>query len=199
MMAFRTLLSHRFYRQIITCVGVVTLSMMMATSFAQADQDDSRLPALFEQLKQAESEDKAQTTARQIWQIWSQYPQSPEVENQLATGTILMNAGKFSQAEQIFTAIIDRYPDFAEPWNKRATLYFLQGRFEASRADIAQTVAREPSHFGALSGLGLVEMHLGNFKAALSAYEAAHQLHPYLQGYDKITETLKKSLGGQAL
>lgn len=173
--------------------------MVIAMSTAKADQTDTRLPALFEELKKADDKTTAESTARQIWKIWSQYPQSPAIEKQLAAATLLMNAGKFAKAEQILTTIISEHPDFAEAWNRRATLYFLQGQFEASRADIAQTMIREPAHFGALSGLGLVEMHLGNYKAALNAYEAAHQLHPFLEGYDEITQSLRKSLGGLAL
>lgn len=176
-----------------------TLFLACSLYTAQADQNDMRLPELFESLKAAPDKQTAQQTATQIWEIWSEYPKNPAAEAQLATATLLMNNGRFAQSEDILNRLIAEHPDFAEAWNRRATLYFFQGRFEASRADIAQTILREPAHFGALSGLGLVEMHMGNFQAALDAYEQAVQLHPYLEGYDEITTNLRRSLGGVAL
>ena len=110
-----------------------------------------------------------------------------------------MNAGNLHAAEKTFTNIIDADPTFAEAWNKRATVYFLMGAFAQSKRDIAQTIIREPRHFGALSGLGLVETHLGNYAAALKAYEQAAALHPYLEGYEEITNALKKLIVGDPI
>jgi tetratricopeptide (TPR) repeat protein len=110
-----------------------------------------------------------------------------------------MNAGSLRAAEETFTTIIDTDPAFAEAWNKRATVYFLMGAFAQSKRDIAQTIIREPRHFGALSGLGLVETHLGNYAAALKAYEQAAALHPYLEGYEEITTALKKLAAGSPI
>jgi tetratricopeptide (TPR) repeat protein len=110
-----------------------------------------------------------------------------------------MNAGSLRAAEETLTTIIDTDPAFAEAWNKRATVYFLMGAFSQSKRDIAQTIIREPRHFGALSGLGLVETHLGNYAAALKAYEQAAALHPYLKGYEGITSALKKLATGDPI
>ena len=67
------------------------------------------------------------------------------------------------------------------------------GAYELSKQDIAQTIVREPQHFGALSGLGLVETHIGNYDAALKAYEKAASIHPFLEGYDDMVGTIKKT------
>ena len=177
------------------CIG------LLAAPFSRlyADQADARLPALFEALKDTSDAAAAEAIAGQIWAIWSEHGDDERLSQNLQLGTAQMNAGRLRQAEQIFTTIIDTDPAFAEAWNKRATVYFLMGAFAQSKRDIAQTIIREPRHFGALSGLGLVETHLGNYTAALKAYEQAATLHPYLEGYDDITAALEKLAAGDPI
>ena len=164
-----------------------------------ADQTDARLPALFTELRTTSEAEKAKIVAAEIWQIWSEHSDNDRLSERLKIGIAQMEAGRLRQAEQIFTTIIDADPAFAEAWNKRATVYFLMGAYDRSKRDIAQTILREPRHFGALSGLGLVETHLGNYKAALNAYEQAIALHPYLENYEEITTALKKLVAGEAI
>ena len=164
-----------------------------------ADQTDARLPALFTELRTTSEAEKAKIVAAEIWQIWSEHSDNDKLSERLKIGIAQMQAGRLRQAEQIFTAIIDTDPAFAEAWNKRATVYFLMGAYTQSKRDIAQTILREPRHFGALSGLGLVETHLGNYEAALKAYEQAIALHPYLENYEDITMALKKLVAGEAI
>ncbi|MGB1395843.1 MAG: tetratricopeptide repeat protein [Candidatus Puniceispirillaceae bacterium] len=164
-----------------------------------ADQTDARLPALFTKLRTTSEAEKAKIVAAEIWQIWSEHSDNDRLSERLKIGIAQMEAGRLRQAEQIFTTIIDTDPAFAEAWNKRATVYFLMGAYDRSKRDIAQTILREPRHFGALSGLGLVETHLGNYEAALNAYEQAIALHPYLENYEEITTALKKLVAGEAI
>lgn len=164
-----------------------------------ADQTDARLPALFTELRTTSEAEKAKIVAAEIWRIWSKHRDNDRLSERLKIGIAQMEAGRLRQAEQIFTAIIDTDPAFAEAWNKRATVYFLMGAYDRSKRDIAQTILREPRHFGALSGLGLVETHLGNYEAALNAYEQAIALHPYLENYEEITTALKKLVAGEAI
>lgn len=164
-----------------------------------ADQTDARLPALFTELRTTSEAEKAKIVAAEIWRIWSKHRDNDRLSERLKIGIAQMEAGRLRQAEQIFTTIIDTDPAFAEAWNKRATVYFLMGAYDRSKRDIAQTILREPRHFGALSGLGLVETHLGNYEAALNAYEQAIALHPYLENYEEITTALKKLVAGEAI
>ena len=168
-------------------------------SYLQADQLDMRLPALFEELNTTSDKATAKAIANQIWAIWSEHGDNEHLSQNLLLGTAQMNAGSLRAAEKTFTTIINTDPAFAEAWNKRATVYFLMGAFAQSKRDIAQTIIREPRHFGALSGLGLVETHLGNYAAALKAYEQAAALHPFLEGYEEITTTLKKLAAGEPI
>ena len=176
---------------------VVVLSMIGNSCLA--DQKDPRLPELFERLKLATDAKTAQLTASDIWRIWLEKPDNERLSRLLRKGTEQMNAGRLLEAENLFTEVIHAAPDFAEAWNKRATVYFLMGAYDLSKQDIAQTIAREPRHFGALSGLGLVETHIGDYDAALKAYEKAASIHPFLEGYDKMVGTLKKLAQGTPL
>ena len=178
---------------------LITLALGLSGNISKADQNDPRLPKLFESLKNATDAKTAQVTASDIWRIWSEKPDDKRIAELLRQGTEQMNAGYLRKAEKLFTLVIDAAPDFAEAWNKRATVYFLMGAYDLSKKDIAQTIAREPQHFGAWSGLGLVETHIGNYDAALKAYEKARRIHPFLEGYENMVDKLKKLAQGTHL
>ena len=190
----------RPYRHLITfTVFLLALFISFHSGPVRADQTDPRLPGLFDSLRTATNAAAAQATADRIWRIWSENPDNALLTQTLNEGVAQMNAGRLREAERLFTSVIEADPDFAEAWNKRATLYFLMGAYDLSKRDIAQTIAREPQHFGALSGLGLVETHIGNYDAALKAYEQAAAIHPFMDGYDDIVSALKKLVKGTAL
>jgi tetratricopeptide (TPR) repeat protein len=157
-----------------------------------AGQDDLRLNNLFLDLREASDSERAKATSSKIWQIWSEHPNDELLTKALQSGIQLMNAGRLRNAEQVFTSIIAADNSFAEAWNKRATVYFMMGKYLQSKKDIAQTIMREPRHFGAFSGLGLVEVHFGNYEAALKAYQQAAEIHPYLEGYENIVTELTR-------
>ena len=182
-----------------TVAILFTLALGFSGNISKADQNDPRLPKLFESLKSATDAKTAQVTASDIWRIWSEKSDDKRIAELLRQGTEQMNAGQLRKAEKLFTLVINAAPDFAEAWNKRATVYFLMGAYDLSKKDIAQTIAREPQHFGAWSGLGLVETHIGNYDAALKAYEKAATIHPFLEGYENMVEKLRKLAQGTPL
>jgi len=142
-----------------------------------ADQTDSALEPLFEQLQQAKSNSQAKAIEAQIWQLWL----DTEDENAAALMsqlTYAMSVGQHQLALKLSNQLIDSNPDFAEAWNKRATIQYLLGNHGLSVADIKQTLLLEPRHFGALSGLGLIFMASGNYNAALDAFNAVLNLSP---------------------
>ena len=93
-----------------------------------------------------------------------------------------------------FSRLIEMQPKFAEAWNKRATVYYALHDYDASARDIAETLKLEPRHFGALSGLGLVNIALGRYQAALTAFEMAVAHHPNLRGARENIKNLKEEL-----
>jgi tetratricopeptide (TPR) repeat protein len=110
-----------------------------------------------------------------------------------------MGAGDFLTALQTFNAMVKLEPDFAEGWNKRTTVLYLIDNYDASVADVQRTLALEPRHFGALSGLGLIYDALEEKKKALEAYRSALKIHPHLFGVEMRIEQLSKEIEGQRI
>jgi tetratricopeptide (TPR) repeat protein len=101
-----------------------------------------------------------------MWQVWSRSG-DPTIDRLFATGLEQMNARQGEQAVETFSEIIRRKPDFAEGWNKRATVYYLLGEYQKSLADCDEVMKRNPYHFGALSGYGMIYMQLDQPASAL--------------------------------
>ncbi len=110
-----------------------------------------------------------------------------------------MTDGRNEEALAAFTKATDTQRDFAEAWNKRATANYLLGRYEASVLDIQKTLELEPRHFGALSGLGLINLALGREREALKAFEAARQIHPFLPGSETHIRELREKIRGRGI
>jgi tetratricopeptide (TPR) repeat protein len=181
---------------------MVLTAMMIAAGLsampAHAAQNDPRLTRLFEALKAAQSQGQAHALENQIARIWAESA-DPETQGLMRQGLTLMAAHDRKAALEAFDEMVAHAPDFAEGWNKRATLEFLLGDYKASMADIAHTLQLEPRHFGALAGLGQVELALGNKQAALDAFNQALALDPYLGDLSETTERLKKELAGKPI
>ncbi len=112
----------------------------------------------------------------------------------MAQGIEAMSRGNYEAALSAFSRVVEAEPDFAEGWNKRATVYYLMGDFGASVRDVERTLTLEPRHFGALSGLGLIYLVVGEDLPALKAFEAALEVNPYLRGARKHSEELRRRL-----
>ena len=166
---------------------------------ASADETDDQLNAWFEVLLNADigsvDADQAQ---REIWALWTRAP-TASGRVLMTTGTQQMQYGAFDDAIRTFTALIDLQPDYAEAWNKRATVYFFAGNYADSLADIDKTLDLEPRHFGAQSGQGLVFDAMQEPEAALEAFEKAMRLNPHMAGIQTRIEILRNQLEGQQL
>ncbi len=114
-----------------------------------------------------------------LWQIWCRSG-IPEVDRLLGQGVEAMERQELEEARALFTRIIERAPDFAEGWNKRATVRYLAEDYAGAVADCEETLARNPNHFGALSGQGLCHMALGHYREAAALFRRALAVHPHL-------------------
>lgn len=161
---------------------------------AVASQTDPRLDALFASLRGARSSLEAGPLSQEIWDIWYQ-TDNPAAARHLAEGVEAMNAGSAGQALEAFNAVIASAPHFAEGWNRRATLYYLIGNFEASIADIDKTLALEPRHFGALSGLALIREAQHKWFEALEALDKVSRIHPQMPQLEERLQQLSNQLG----
>jgi tetratricopeptide (TPR) repeat protein len=128
----------------------------------------------------------------QLWEMWCRAGE-PEIDALFARGVAAMEQGRFPDAEGIFTAIIVRAPDFAEGWNKRATLYFLIGEYDKSLKDCDEVVKRNPAHFGALSGYGQIYLRLGQPDKALPYFERALAVNPNLDQVAVVIRELREA------
>jgi tetratricopeptide (TPR) repeat protein len=173
-------------------------TLALAPAAARAAQDDPRLGPLFATLKAAKTDEDAAAVERQIWQIWSEN-KNPEVERLLREGIAAMNEDDADAALDAFDAVVKYDKNFAEGWNKRATVEFALGDYPASIADIEHTLALEPRHFGALAGLGQIYLAMERKDLALKAFRAALAIDPHLSGVRDTVEELEKAVEGTPL
>jgi tetratricopeptide (TPR) repeat protein len=132
---------------------------------------------------------------RGLWLLWTRSGDA-EVDRQMARATELMNAGQHAAAIEVLTKVINLKPDFAEGWNRRATVYYLAGQYQKSIADCDEVLKRNPAHFGALSGLGQIHLSLEQHEQALKWFRRALEVNPNMLGVEinirEIEELLKK-------
>ena len=159
-----------------------------------ASQTDARLEALFERLASPEAAVDLARSENAIWQIWLE-SHDEVVDQWMAGGIRALNRRELLQALAHFDAAIEAAPEFAEGWNKRATVHWLMGSFDASLADIGRTLALEPRHFGALSGLAMIHEAQGRVFEALEALEKLIRVHPQMPGLRAWIDQLTRALG----
>ena len=129
-----------------------------------------------------------------LWAVWSRSGDA-KVDALLAQGTLAMNARQFDLALAAFNEVIRLKPGFAEGWNKRATLYFMAGETRLSMNDCREVLKRNPSHFGALSGFGLLYLQLEEPQKALGYFERAYAINPGMQGAAANIEAIRRYMG----
>lgn len=138
-----------------------------------------RLATLFSQLARTADPLEASQTEDLIWGLWMQHPRA-DAEDKLDQATRAIAAREWDTAEMLLDDLVAEQPDFAEAWNKRATLYFLLERDAESVADIRRTLELEPRHFGAICGFGQICLRHDERVAAMFAFDAALRINPHL-------------------
>lgn len=150
------------------------------------------LPALVRALRDTDPDVRAASETA-MWEIWSRSGDA-EVDKLFALGVAQMTAREADAAVETFSRIIRRRPDFAEGWNKRATLYYLLGEYERSLADCQEVMKRNPYHFGALSGFGMIYLRLGEAETALGYFQRALAINPNLESVEETVHMLQRLL-----
>ena len=152
------------------------------------------LDTLFDRLKTATDPVAVQTLEQAIWEQWVLVPDSAHRQLMLR-GIAEMQQQELQSAVVTFTRLIEIAPELSEAWNKRATAWWLLGNFPASLTDICETVKREPRHFGAYSGLGMIRAEMGEYPRAVAAFELARKYNPHIVGIDDEIARMK-GMGG---
>lgn len=178
---------------------VVLLFVLMAMAVPlKAGQADSRLDALFHALATADDRATAKRAETLIWILWFE-TESVAARASLEAAMDAASRGDYDAALALLGGAVEVAPDFAEAWNRRATIHFVTGDFARSIADIQRVLALEPRHFGALSGLGLIYDEMGEDEAALRAYRAALKINPHLDTAKHRVAILTEAVEGQPL
>ena len=164
-----------------------------------ADDNKKEIDKLFIQLKSALNFENSKDIEDKIWDLWTTHPSKDNLTKLLADGSSDMMDNKLETAYNKFTEVIEMDPNWAEAWNKRATVLYLMGKYELSQADIDKVLAIEERHFGALSGQGLVQTALNNYQKAIDSYIQAHKVHPFMKSPLIMIEKLQLQLQKQSI
>jgi len=132
-------------------------------------------------------------TERALWEVWSRSGDR-DIDRLFAVGVEQMNDQQGAAAVQTFSEIIRRKPEFAEGWNKRATVYYVLGEYAKSLADCDEVMKRNPYHFGALSGYGMIYMELNEPARALTYFERTLAVNPNLESVAEAVQMLRRLL-----
>jgi tetratricopeptide (TPR) repeat protein len=154
------------------------------------------LDFLFGALKAAPDEVSAKHVEARIWALWLQTP-SDTAALLMVRAKAAMDAQQTDLALKLLDAIVKMRPDYVEAWNRRATIYYLQNNYARSLADIEQVLVREPRHFGALAGLGMIMQDIGDEKRALDAFRKALAVNPHLEKVPELVKTLTEKVEGR--
>ncbi len=176
------------------CFAALLGVMLGINALAQNGGSNTMLETLFAKLQTATDPVAVQSLEAAIWEQWTMVPEGRQRELMMR-GIVEMQQRQLKVSVDTFSKLIEIAPDLSEAWNKRATAYWLLGNFPASLSDICETLKREPRHFGAYSGLGMIRAEMGEYPRAAAAFELARKYNPHIIGIDEEIDRLK-AMGG---
>jgi tetratricopeptide (TPR) repeat protein len=187
------------------CAVLLLAGLTAAEAIAQGSQPPAapgidasarakQLDELFARLKIVKADEEGDAIVAQIWKLWQQSG-NEKLDAAMQRAMLLMGQGLGVLAMPILDEIVAEKPDWAEGWNKRATVLYLMGEHDRSLADIDRTLALEPRHFGAIAGIGLIRIEKGEMREALAAFRRALAINPFLRERYGVIPALEKELG----
>jgi tetratricopeptide (TPR) repeat protein len=169
-----------------------------AVAAITANERAGQLDALFAILKAAKSDAEADSVVALIWSIWNQSGRE-EIDELMRQALAFMSMGAFGPGLAALDTVIQKAPEYAEGWNRRATLLFVVGQHDRSLKDCEEVLRREPRHFGALAGMAMIALAQGRDATALEAYRRALKVNPFLKERQEIIPVLERKVEGQPL
>ena len=163
-----------------------------------SDERDNKLNQLFIELKVNQSND-AFIVEQEIWKLWSTHPTDMKLTARLEEGAQFVRTQQLSKAIEIFTEVIKLDQNWAEAWNKRATVFYMMGKFKQSQEDIDKVLALEARHFGALAGQGLVNIQLKNYEKAILSYQQVKEIYPSMQSPEIMIRRIEELIKQQTI
>ena len=182
---------------------IVLFLSLLFFSNTNSEERELELNQLFNQLKNNSNTSMAFEIEKKIWKIWSIHPSNDRrgyrLRELLAQGSFLIAEKELNKAYEIFSQIILVDPNWAEAWNKRATVLYMLGRYQESQEDIDEVLKLEKRHFGALSGQGLVQTELKNYEKAINSYKEVQKIYPSMQAPKVMIPRLKELIKDQSI
>ncbi len=163
-----------------------------------SDERDIKLNQLFIELKVNQSND-AFIVEQEIWKLWSTHPTDMKLTARLEEGAQFVRTQQLSKAIEIFTEVIKLDQNWAEAWNKRATVFYMMGKFKQSQEDIDKVLSLEARHFGALAGQGLVNIQLKNYEKAILSYQQVKEIYPSMQSPEIMIRRIEELIKQQTI
>ena len=180
--------------------NIIIFFIFFFTQFNSSIASDRniQLNKLFQELKDINSNLVFQTEQK-IWKLWSTHPTNNKLTARLEEGSQFVRDQNYLKAIEVFTEVINLDKNWAEAWNKRATVFYLIGEFQDSQNDIDKVLALEKRHFGALAGQGLVNIQLKNYEKAIKSYEQAQEIYPAMKSPKIMIKQIKELIKEQTI
>ena len=197
-----TILEKNLRKWINKMKKIFFLFLVMSFSFfsiVNSQEREAKLDGLFNQLKNNNDVAAAFEIEMKIWNIWSIHPSQENLTQLLAKGSNLMSEQKLNKAYETFSIVIGLDPNWAEGWNKRATVLYMLGRYQESQEDIDEVLKLEKRHFGALSGQGLVQIELKNYERAINSYKEVQKIYPSMMSPKIMIPQLKELIKSESI
>jgi tetratricopeptide (TPR) repeat protein len=192
----------RFYKLVAIILMAVPVVGSALPSYAQTivskNDKGKKLNDLYSALKRSKSEVTARDIANNILET-RLVSGSANVDLLMEWAQQAMNRSNFGAALDFLDQVVILKPDFAEGWNRRATLHFIMNDYSKSMLDIEKTLELDPKHYGALAGMGMIFLTLDNKEKALSAYQRALDVYPLMRDVQKTVGELEDQLAGSRI
>ncbi len=167
-----------------------------ASSRLPRNDRTQNLDFLFGALKVAPDEDSAKAISDRIWGVW--LGSGGDTTNLLISRVrSAIEKKEYDLAIQLLDSVIEFKPEYVEGWNQRATVYYMKQDYTRALADLAQVLSREPRHFGALFGVGVIMQEFGDDRRALEVYRRALELDPHMKRIPDLVKTLSEKIEGR--
>ena len=179
---------------------IIFFSTIFFSSLVAAEKDQEvRLKGLFKDLQNTFDLNEARKIEDEIWDVWTTHPSEETLTSLLKKGTNYMSQNQLTSAHNVFSKAIELDPNWAEAWNKRATVFYMVGEFQKSQDDIDKVLELEERHFGALAGQGMVNIQLKNYDKAKRSYLKAQEIYPAMKSSKVMIEQIEELIKRQSI
>ena len=177
----------------------IYIFLLFSNNIYAAQDREEELNKLFNQLKNTYNNLSAKEIESKIWKLWTTHPSEQTLTDLLEKGSYYMSQNQLTSAHNVFSKAIELDPNWAEAWNKRATVFYMVGEFQKSQDDIDKVLELEERHFGALAGQGMVNIKLKNYDKAKRSYQKAQEIYPAMKSSKVMIEQIEELIKRQSI